>query len=336
MKEEEKVSITPPDIFEEEEDMVDFVDDNGLDEPESDYCQWSNVNNYFFPTTKTSKIIPSGYYNVKYLNTHNTWSLKFNFLNNDEKIIDLPDQTFNEIISDINTFWESKEKYESFRFIFKRGILLYGPPGCGKSTIISLIIKKVINDHKGIVIQIGNIDELSACQNIIQDMRSFEPDRKIFIILEDVDAYLELNKSNLSILLNFLDGTLKINNLLILATTNLPEKLTENIVSRPTRFDRNFLIDLPTRDCRKAYFESFVSKKSLKEKNITIDQLLNNTEGFSIDHMKELILLTFVQNKPLQEATSEIKTMSTNPTIRNVTILNSERNKNSKKMGFKK
>ncbi len=50
-----------------------------------------------------------------------------------DELIRLPDSVSDEIVREIRTFWTKEEHFRKFGFLWKRGVLLWGPPGSGKS-----------------------------------------------------------------------------------------------------------------------------------------------------------------------------------------------------------
>jgi AAA+ superfamily predicted ATPase len=287
--------------------------------------QWLIIDNEFRPIGRTVKNLLPGFYKILY--DHNTRApyLKKQMICA-EKIIEFPDITLTNIIKDIETFWESKQLYDDYQFVYKRGYLLYGPPGCGKTSVIYLLSEKLINIYKGVVISIQTTDDLFYLEETIETIKTIESDKKIILVLEDIDNFTDSDKEIMSKLLNILDGNMRIDNCVIIATTNYPEKLKERISNRPSRFDIRYEIKLPNQDIRKFYIEHFLKPKDLK--TIDINKIVKDTEGFTIDHLKELILSVFVLKKDYIFALEEIQNMKNNGTIKSTPL-------NKKSIGFK-
>jgi len=306
------------------------------DAPKTNYVQWGNDNGELYSTSKTYKTLPAGYYKPIWNDNVRGPVLKSFQITYKEKIILIPNEIFEEIINDISTFWNKKEQYKLNGYPYKRGILLYGPAGCGKSTIISSLSKHLIKEHKGSVIHISELDDLRYGIQVIEKMRSYDYDTKILIIMEDIDSFTEYSKSNLSILLNFLDGGNKTENCVVIATTNNPEKLSESIACRPSRFARKFLIDLPNKEVREHYIKSFIPNQILKKFKLKISDVVNQTKGFTIDHLKELSIALNIQDKEYNNIMDEIRQSLDDPYIKSVSIRNSKESTNQKNIGFNK
>jgi SpoVK/Ycf46/Vps4 family AAA+-type ATPase len=101
---------------------------------ESMYCQWiKHDNNVYIPSIKPNFVqkIPSGYYKINHNNEIGYHLIKKTI--NSDYLFDLPFDETEVIMGDIDNFWNSKENYNKYKLLHKRGIMLYGPPGSGKS-----------------------------------------------------------------------------------------------------------------------------------------------------------------------------------------------------------
>lgn len=275
--------------------------------------QWSILEDEkFSPTYPTTKSIPGGMYEL-FWDTHlQNVVLKKQKLKTDE-LYELPSPEINSILKDIDLFFDNKKKYEKYKFIHKRGILLYGDPGCGKSGIIQMCTKKLI-ENNGIVINIKGDEDFNHFLDFIQIIKSIEPDREFIVILEDIDSLTSGDKNLTSNLLNLLDGVKQIENVVYIATTNYPEKLEERITNRPSRFDRRYQIGMPNEKIRRAFIINKLEKKDLK--NIDIDYLIDRTEGMSLSHLKEIIISIVLMGKDINETIDSIVLLNNSPKIK--------------------
>jgi len=285
-----------------------------------DYTQWSIVGDgSYVPSPSTVKQLPPGLYEIIWNNRMSDWSFMKQPLNTDE-LYELPTQEIIEILDDIKKFWSKLEIYKNYKLIHKRGILLYGDPGCGKSGILQLCMKHIINDLRGIVINIKDEDSIKSYAETISKLRQIEPDRPLVVIIEDIDSVAGGDNYSSSVLLNILDGVKQIENVVYIATTNYPDKLEERITNRPSRFDRRYYVSPPSSKVRKAYLENKSSKGSQK---IDIDRWVKDTDGFSMSHLKELFISVVVLENDYESAISHLRGMKKAP-----------RNKSQKEVGF--
>lgn len=264
------------------------------------YKQWSSSDGQlFFPVAETYKKLIPDVYEPKVIND-SIFFYKINF--STEDLITFEDSAIDNVVSEIQKFWNSKEKFKNFGFPYKRGILLYGVAGSGKSCAIKLIIQQVIK-MGGIGLRFDNPHVFIICTRILKEI---QPDIPIVAIMEDLDAIVEHYSE--SVILNMLDGIDGFENIVYLATTNYPEDLEGRIVNRPSRFDRRFHIGYPNEKSRKIYLE-FLQKKHHEGKIEDIDRWVKDTKDFTFAHMKELFISIKLFDTPYEEAIKEITKM---------------------------
>lgn len=260
--------------------------------------------NIFGPGEKSVKKLPAGFYEM-YRDPYGTY-LELKTTMSDELYI-LPSDEMKEIIEDIKNFWNNKKSYENYKFVHKRGILMYGKPGNGKSGIIQLISKYLIEEQDGIIINITNADKLSQYDSIVGQLREIEPNRPLIVILEDLDAMIDEDSWIISTALNLLDGVKQIGNVVYIATTNYPEKLEDRITNRPSRFDRKYEIPLPNAAIRKEYIKCKLTSSDLEK--INLNTWVSETEGMSLAHLKELIISVIVLNNTFEDSINRLNEM---------------------------
>lgn len=221
-------------------------------------------------------------------------------------LIRLPIKECHEIIDDIKKFWTIKDKFIEYDMVYKRGIIIYGPPGCGKSYLMQILIQDLVQIG-GVMITIDTTDAIGYFIGFAQKFRQIEPNRPLVVIFEDIDNILEAGHSTLSALMNILDGVNQIDNVVYLATTNYPEKLQDRIANRPSRFDRVYHIDLPNAEVRRYYLENKLDEKDLKK--IDLDMWVKKSEGLSISHIKELIVSVMIFGKEFDDVIRHFESM---------------------------
>lgn len=290
---------------------------------ESEICQWRVSANKFFAIGKTTTHLPPGYYNYEWSNSQQTLVFSRKKVITDD-MLRLPDPTFNNILIDFQKFWDNRHLYEKYKYTYKRAYLMYGPAGCGKTSLISQLANELVKKN-GIILNITDYRNIDYYGEAIRDVRTIESEKPLIVIIEDIDGYTS-DSGYVSKLLNILDGTYQTDNVIIVATTNYPEKLEERFSSRPSRFDVRVPVYLPNPDVRRYYIQSKLKSDDLEK--INVDEWIKHTEGFTLDHLKELVLLTFVLENNFDESLSKIKDMLNNARIKPVAI------KQQKEMGF--
>jgi SpoVK/Ycf46/Vps4 family AAA+-type ATPase len=273
--------------------------------------QWLISGDKFYPTGETAEVLPPGYYSIGFDRTISKYYLKKKEIVCEE-ILKLPDDKFSEIIGDIKKFWNSKELYDGYKYVYKRGILLHGPPGCGKSSLIHLLGFTLINEYKGIVINIKDESDIEDFDEIVPIIREIQKDTPVIILIEDIDNFVNEDRGSAvtTKLLNILDGNMQVDNMVTIATTNYPDKLAERIANRPSRFDRRHEIGLPKAKVRKYYLESKIPKKEIENNKIDIDQWVKDTKGLTLSHLKEIVLSVLVLRYSFAEALKEMTEMN--------------------------
>lgn len=141
--------------------------------------------------------------------------------------------------SDVKQFFTTKDTSGARRN--KKGILLYGPPGNGKSTDIDAI-KDIVTEENLYMFSIDSDVSL----NVVKAVGKTLNNNGIVLVMEELTE--RLDKRSSEELLNFLDGENSLNNMYTIATTNYPEKLPPNLVDRPSRFETFVEYKKPTAD----------------------------------------------------------------------------------------
>jgi len=150
----------------------------------------------------------------------------------------------NTIVTDVKDFLGSQNWYKERGIPYRRGYLLHGPPGCGKTSFITALAGELEYS-----ICVLNLSDRSMSDDRLQHRLADAPENSI-ILLEDVDAafvsredvkhleeaYKGLNRLTFSGLLNAIDGVTSSEGRIMFMTTNYIERLDPALV-RPGRVD---------------------------------------------------------------------------------------------------
>lgn len=146
-------------------------------------------------------------------------------------------------------FLRRSKHWAKFGIPQKRGVLLAGEPGTGKT----LICKALMAEADGITCIATNAYGLCADEYITDLYEMAQDLSPCVVFIEDLDL-VGLNREEyhyqhgpaLLSLLNVLDGVEEKHEIVTVATTNKPEALDKAISQRPSRFDRVIKLSLPT------------------------------------------------------------------------------------------
>ncbi len=277
-------------------------DDEGTKEAK-DASMWAVQGPNFFPCDEAVKTLAPGQYEVQHSQSSG-YFFQRKLVNFDE-LMKLPDSASEEMIENIQTFWTKEEHFRSFGFLWKRGILLWGPAGSGKTSTLQLISENIV-EMGGISVYVTHP---GTCAQGLSIFRRIEPDRPCVVMLEDLDAMISNHGEHE--VLALLDGELQIDNVVFIATTNYPERLDKRIVNRPSRFDIVKLIGMPNAEARAMYLGR--KNKRLVDNPEELSQWVKESDGFSIAHLKELIVSVEVFEVTLNHAIKRLKKMMDHP-----------------------
>lgn len=267
-----------------------------------EFSQWSTADgSKFFPSSQTAKVLTPGVYDICTSQNMGIYFQKTPVLTTG--IITFPETTSAKVVSEIQKFWEKEEIFRKYNLTYKRGIILWGPPGSGKSSTIQLIMRDVV-ERQGVVIKFGHPNLFIEG---IRRFKEIQPDTPIVVLMEDLDSILEAYEE--SSVLNILDGVNQIEKVVFLATTNYPEKLGARIINRPSRFDKRFKIDVPNAESRKIYLEYIIGKEIVSDLQIDLNLWVKDTEGFSIAHLKELFTAVVILGDSYKSALKSLVSM---------------------------
>lgn len=193
----------------------------------------------------------------------------------------IEDKVKTEIFRMIDQFFENDGSfYKDNNIPYKRGLLMYGPPGNGKTTLI----KSLINSVK-FPICIWQVTEFTNSEKI-KDlfMKVRDSERPTILIIEDLDSLPQAARSTF---LNTLDGVSSNTGVFIIGTTNFPDKVDPALLNRAGRFDRTFEITKPDATKRELYLNKLGVRKFITDDE-EFKLLIKETDGLSMVTLGEI------------------------------------------------
>jgi len=170
-----------------------------------------------------------------------------------------------------------------------KGILLYGPPGCGKT----LMARAVANESESNFISVKGPELLSKwvgesekmVRKVFRKAKQVSPTIIFFDEIDSIAPSRSISSSDsrvgervVSQLLSELSGLEELHDVVVLAATNRPD-IVDPALLRPGRFDKQILIPEPDEKSRLKIFQIYTSKMPLDK--IDLKKMARDTDGYS-------------------------------------------------------
>lgn len=193
-----------------------------------------------------------------------------------------------DIYADVERFFESKPMYAEYNVPWKRGILFIGPPGNGKTHMVKALVNTT--GYPCLYIKSFKTRQQTDTDNMRLAFNRVREAAPCIVVIEDLDALID--DENRSFFLNELDGFALNDGVLMIATTNHPERLDMAILERPSRFDRKYHFELPKIEDRITYlgFWNQKLKSDMQLSDSDVVAIATAAEKFSFAYLKELLL----------------------------------------------
>ena len=206
------------------------------------------------------------------------------------------DEALKEVIK-TNTvdFLKRKDELATYGIIPRRGVMLAGEPGTGKT----LIHKIIMNESPGITCisaVTGNLVFVTYIHELYLLARDLKP---AIVFLEDIDLIGEdrrrMKGPALPTLLAELDGIEECAEVVTIASTNFLDYIDDALRKRPSRFDRIIQLPLPSLEQRRGFIQHLAKKIPMSEDvqeymacrtgNLTPAQIQEVAHSLIIEHM---------------------------------------------------
>ncbi len=198
----------------------------------------------------------------------------------------LPEATFDDLRRQVVGVARNSRLLRAAGQHLKRGILLYGPPGAGKTHSVRYLVSEL----RGTTVVELTGETLHGIREACSVARSLQP---AMIVIEDVDLIAEERDHFggetplLFTLLNEMDGLDEDADVVFLLTTNRADLLEPALASRPGRVDQAVHIERPDRASRRLLVELY--RGGLDLDLTRLDAVLDRTDGVTASFLKELL-----------------------------------------------
>lgn len=189
----------------------------------------------------------------------------------EDKYVELMDSLV-DLDKNVDLFLNNKSLYEETSSSYKLGVLLFGPPGTGKTSYLREFIRK---RKDAIVIFMDGVPNRS----FLEKLESSTKNRLKIIVFEEAVSLLE-DSSEIREMLDFLDGSKSLTNSIYFLSTNYPEAIPENVV-RNGRIDLFVRVGFPNVDARKKLIKLYLGREGTSEE-------ISHTEDMPIVDIREI------------------------------------------------
>lgn len=255
--------------------------------------QYADSGNQLSTVRKTRPTLEAGIYQIKESMT----GIYFEKIEiNSDEALQFEDERLDAIHEEIDRFWQLESAFREMGITHKRGVLLFGQPGMGKSVLLKQTMETAI-EHDTVVF-VGSRSMSTTVQGL-REFKEVEPDRHTLVTMEDMDEICSYNEHAV---LELMDGGDQMNGVLVLGTTNYPDRLPPRVM-RSGRFDTKVEVKALPLAGRIAYFSHKLAKKESPDR---IREIAEATDGMSFAQMRELIASVYCYGRPFEASVQRI------------------------------
>lgn len=188
----------------------------------------------------------------------------------------------------VSNFQDGREAYHSAKLSWRRGLLLFGPPGAGKTAASRTLARSLAWEH--FTIPAHEILDSHLLERALSEAITAS---KRVIVLEDVDQIV--SRMEPEVFFTLLDHAMeRAEGSFWVATTRHPENSPKTQLIRPGRFDESLRLDLPNAALRREILRDdlvvpfFATLPGGGDEEAHLADLVSRTDGLSFSHFEEL------------------------------------------------
>lgn len=222
---------------------------------------------------------------------------------------------------------KNKEKVEKYKLTAPNGMLLYGPPGCGKT----FVAEKFAEETGFNFILVKSSDLASSFvhgsqEKIAQLFKRAEKNAPIVICFDEFDALVpdrsnpaaQYSAGEVNEFLSQLNNCSQ-RGIFVVGTTNRPDKI-DPAVLRTGRIDKQVYVPLPDKEARKEMFILHLQGRPYEQGSIDADKLSDLSDGFIASDIAYVVndaaMIAAFTDQEITEELLETSIQNTHPSLR--------------------